>query len=169
MEGARLETEAEGEKQKGEGEPSLLVGGVQWPHLGLVRVGYTPTCWAESPLEPYSLIHMCTLGVPVPALTSKDADILKSSWEQGSQTGSLLPGCPQVRGMPLAPSNTLPSPIHRSGGGKLRGVGGGWQTCVDTCCKQNLDRFTLVFPHTGFLIPPGIKCMQFNIMEKTFF
>ena len=124
MEGARLETEAEGEKQKGEGEPSLLVGGVQWPHLGLVRVGYTPTCWAESPLEPYSLIHMCTLGVPVPALTSKDADILKSSWEQGSQTGSLLPGCPQVRGMPLAPSNTLPSPIHRSGGGKLRGVGG---------------------------------------------
>jgi len=36
-------------------------------------------------------------------------------------------------------------------------------------CIQNLDHFTPVFPYTGFLIPPGIKCIQFSIMEKTFF
>ena len=81
----------------------------------------------RKPLGTHPLIHMCTLGIPVPALASKDADILKSSWDQGLQTGSLLPGCPQVRGMPLAPSNILPSPIHRSGGagGKLPGWGWG--------------------------------------------
>lgn len=116
------EVEGEGKKKKGRGEPSLLVGRVQWPHQGLGGVGYTPTCWAEIPLEPYPLIHMYTLGILVPALASKDADILKSR-SKGHR--SLLPGCPQVRGMPLA----TPFPPQYTGVGvwvgSCRGGGGG--------------------------------------------
>ena len=62
MEGARLETEAEreGEKQKGEGEPSLLVGGVQWPHLGLGEGWVHSDMLGRKPLgtiPPHSHVH----------------------------------------------------------------------------------------------------------------
>lgn len=45
------EVEGEGKKKKGRGEPSLLVGRVQWPHRGLGGGWGSPTGWAESPLE----------------------------------------------------------------------------------------------------------------------
>lgn len=70
-----------GEEKKGRGRADLLVGRVQWPHQGLGGVGYTPPHAGQKSPWNHTLIP-CLLGILVPALASKDADILKS--EQGS-------------------------------------------------------------------------------------
>lgn len=115
MGNARLETERGGGGEEREGEresQDYLLGEHSCLIYDLVGVGHTPTCWVGSPLEPCPFPHICAFGVPAPTLASKDAEVLRVAGSKGPS----VPGGPQASRMPLAPSYTLPSSKHGSGG-----------------------------------------------------
>ena len=92
------EVEGEGKKKKGRGEPSLLVGRVQWPHRGLGGGWGSPTGWAESPLEHTpSFTHACAHAHMHGWLHRKNGKHWpNASWETHSDTDPEALGAPWI-------------------------------------------------------------------------